>query len=63
MSAIGDYIHLTYAGYAGFRGTPGPYLRNADMVIKKHKKIEYLFNNLYLKYIFIYLYIRTILIK
>ena len=39
MSAIGDYIHLTYAGYAGFRGTPGPYLRNADMVIKKHKKI------------------------
>jgi hypothetical protein len=41
MSAIGDYIHLTYVGYVGLRNTPGPYLRNADTIIKKHQKTFY----------------------
>ena len=37
MSAIGDYIHLTYEGYMGIRKTADPYFYQAGKVIKQHR--------------------------
>ena len=39
MGAIGDYIHLTYDGYAGVRHSKEPYLYEAGRVIKQHRNI------------------------